>query len=88
MKISTTKIGANTKQIVSNKFSIGNTAISNIFLKDGTNNTDNINAAEANIASISLLLLNGFVANNDFALFLTLNSCTSYENASTANAIV
>ena len=60
----------------------------NISLNPGTNKITNISAAEASIAQISLLLLNTLLLNNDFLLFLTLNTCTSSDSASVTNAIV
>ena len=59
-----------------------------IFLNAGTSNIISIKAAEAIVASISLLLLNIFVLNIDFLLSLTLNTCTNSDKASVANAIV
>ena len=62
LNISTIIIGANINIINSITFPVGNIGILNISLNAGINNITNINADEANIAQISLLLLNIFDA--------------------------
>ena len=52
--ISTIRIGANIKAIVSASLSAGNKTILNILLKAGTNNTINIKAAETIVANINI----------------------------------
>lgn len=73
---------------ISNTFPTGNTGILNMCLKAGISNIINISAADASTAKINCLLLNIPVLNIDVLLSLTLNTCTSCENANTQNAIV
>ena len=65
---STITTGANTKQIVSIIFSVGNITIPNKSLNAGTSNTTNINPAERAIAPIKIKLLNNPLANKDLRL--------------------
>ena len=59
-----------------------------MFLNSGISNIINTSAADIRTAPINFLLLNIFVLNIDFLLFLTLNTCVSSDNANVINAIV
>ena len=85
LNISTIKIGAKHKPTNSKIFSFGKIGILNAVLNPGINNTISINAADNKIAPINFALSNIPVLNIDFLLFLTLNTCTSSENASVIN---
>ena len=75
--------------IISSKMLLsGSIGMLNILLKNGIASITIISKLDAIIAKISLLLLNTFVLNNDFLLFLTLNTCTNSDKASVVNAIV
>lgn len=57
-----------------------------MFLNSGISNIINTSAADIRTAPINFLLLNIFVLNIDFLLFLTLNTCVSSDNANVINA--
>ena len=88
LNISTITTGAKTNPTSSKIFSVGSTGILKIYLSPGINKIANINIAEIATAPINFVLLNTFVLNTDFLLFLRLNTCVSSDNASVTNAMV
>ena len=62
---STINIGENTNSTISKMCSFGNNVMLNISLRCDVNSIINISDAETTAASISFVLLNGFVLNID-----------------------